>query len=341
VYEIDIANIITKQTNIPIDNLLQNEKINLLNMENELMKRIIGQDDAIKAISKCIRLSRAGLRVHDRPLGVFLMVGGTGVGKTEVAKALSEYLFKNTTNKSNQLLRLDMSEYMEKFSVSRLIGAPPGYVGYEEGGTLTESVRRRPYQVILFDEFEKAHKDISNLLLQVFDDGRLTDSKGKLVDFKNTIILMTSNIITKEYIDKNINTTDSTIKSLEIRKLLSSYFSPEFVNRLDDIIVFNSLNDDHIKQICRIQLNHIISVLTNKNIDITFDYYKIFEWLIRFHSSDMMYGARPIKRLIQSKILDVLATMILEDKIVKGDRIYITIDNNSTDESELSILINK
>lgn len=318
--KMDIAFVVMKQTGIPMGSLLESEKLSLLNMENELSAKVVGQNEAINIISKCIRLSRADLRYHDRPLGVFLMIGTTGVGKTEVAKTLSEYLFKG---KDNNLLRLDMSEYMEKFSVSRLIGAPPGYVGYDEGGALTEVVRSRPYQVILLDEFEKAHPEVSNLLLQVFDEGRLSDSKGRLVDFRNTVIIMTSNLSSKELVEE----TNLANRSSIARNLISEYFAPEFVNRLDDIIIFNKLSQEAIRSICNIQLSKVKQLFNNRDIDLEIDDL-VIDWLTE-HGYDEKFGARPLKRLIQSVILDPFANLILKGDVLSGCKAIIRL--SSTD----------
>jgi ATP-dependent Clp protease ATP-binding subunit ClpB len=328
---IDIAHVITKQTGIPVGALLASEKQSLLNMEAELRTRVLGQDEAIQAICRCIRLSRAGLRYHDRPLGVFLMIGGTGTGKTEIAKALSEYLFHDAN--ATHMLRIDMSEYMEKFSVSRLIGAPPGYVGYDEGGTLTESVRRRPYQVILLDEFEKAHREVSNLLLQVFDEGRLSDSQGRVIDFRNTVIIMTSNLQSQTLLDMKFD--DKASKSSTARKIVSEHFAPEFVNRVDEVIVFDRLSMETIHQIANIQLKKVEKLLSDRQIRIQFS-----DSLLRWISEtgfDPHYGARPLKRLIQRKILNPLATILLEDRLKAGDMVKISMNQDHSEGEESGI----
>ena len=265
--EAEIADIVAKSTGIPVGKLLDFEKKSLLRMEEDLSSSVVGQTGPISVIAKCIRLSRAGLRYHDRPLGVFLFLGSTGIGKTELAKSLAKSLFKDV----NSILRLDMSEYMERHSVSRLIGSPPGYIGYEEGGVLTESVRQKPYQVILLDEFEKSHRDVSNLLLQVFDEGRLRDSKGNVADFKNTVIILTSNLGSDVlYGDHTLNAPEDIGKqrSKAALAIVNSAFSPEFVNRLDDVICFSPLEPDSIRAITQIQLNRVAKLLKEKEITI-------------------------------------------------------------------------
>nr|QFG07010.1 ATP chaperone [Kremastochrysopsis austriaca] len=315
-----IANIVAKSTGIPVGSLLDSEKQDLLHMEDYLRRYVVGQDHALNVIAKCIRLSRAGLRHHDRPLGVFLLLGPTGVGKTELSKALSQFLFKNT----KAMTRIDMSEYMEKFSVSRLIGAPPGYVGYDEGGALTEAVRRKPYQIILLDEFEKAHRDVSNLLLQVFDEGRLTDSQGKLVDFKNTVIILTSNIGSHALYDDSTSAESGGNSHKDAIQLVKAHFSPEFVNRLDDVVVFNRLSLEDTKSICQIQLDKLSELLSSKNLSINISS-TANEYLAKKGFSAQL-GARPLKRLIQKEIMDPLATMILEGKFAEGTTIKIDTD---------------
>jgi len=319
--EEDIAKIVSKWTGIPVSKLLEGEKEKLLRMEERLSKRVVGQDEAIKAVSNAVRRSRAGLQDPQRPIGTFLFLGPTGVGKTELAKALAEFLFDD----EKAIIRIDMSEYMEKHSVSRLIGAPPGYVGYEEGGQLTEAVRRRPYSVILLDEIEKAHPDVFNILLQVFDDGRLTDGKGKTVDFKNTIIIMTSNIGSQYILDENAS--DYEIRS-RVMGLLKEYFKPEFLNRLDDIIIFHRLSSENIKQIIDIQIERLKKLLQERKIEIT-----VTESLKDFlaeNGYDPAFGARPLKRLIQREVQDRLATEILSGKIKDGSKVVIDFDKTKS-----------
>lgn len=311
--ENDIAYIVSKQTGIPVTNLLEDEAKKLLKMEEEFTKKVIGQDKAIEVIANAIRRSRSGIISSQKPIGIFLFLGPTGVGKTYVAKKLAEFLF----NDENALIRIDMSEYMEKHAVSRLIGAPPGYIGYEKGGQLTEAVRRRPYQVILFDEIEKAHPEVLNILLQVFDAGRLTDAQGHVVDFKNTIIIMTSNIASDKLLDE---------KSYEERYILAmqeikNYFKPEFINRIDEIVIFNPLGEKEILQIIDLLLEPIKENLKEKGIEIEFDESsKIF--LLR-KGYDPNFGARPLKRVISRYIENEIAKMIIEGKISKGKKIRV------------------
>ena len=271
-------------------------------MPDILHRRVIGQDDAVDAVSKAILRARAGLKEENKPIGSFIFLGPTGVGKTELAKTLCETLFDSEKN----LIRLDMSEYMEKHSVSRLIGAPPGYVGYEEGGQLTESVRRKPYSVILFDEIEKAHPDVFNILLQLLDDGRLTDNQGRTVDFKNTIIIMTSNLQSDQ---------------------LNSYFRPEFLNRVDDIIIFHHLNINDIKKIVGLTMKGLISKLSDKKISLDISD-KAMEHMAR-ESYDEVYGARPVKRYVQSNLENEIASMIVRGDVHEGETISIDEDENS------------
>ena len=284
-------------------------------MEATLRSKVKGQDAAIASISKCIRLSRAGLRYHDRPLGVFLMIGPTGVGKTELAKALAQFLFQD----KNAMVTIDMSEYMERHSVSRLIGSPPGYVGYEEGGFLTEAVIRKPYTIVLLDEFEKAHKSVSNLLLQVFDEGRLSDSHGRVADFRNSVIIMTSNLGQQELRDyktdqdkaasQGKDTGEPSVDRLTL-ELVNRYFSPEFVNRIDEVVMFQELQLDAVKDICAVQLNRVKTLLAGRGFEMTIT--PAAELWLAESGFSPQFGARPLKRLIQSRILDPLATMILE-----------------------------
>ncbi len=318
----DIAAIVSRWTGIPVTKMLQGEKEKLINLENELHKRVVGQDEAIAALSNAIRRSRAGLSDAKRPVGSFIFLGTTGVGKTELAKALAEFLF----NDENAMIRIDMSEYQERHTVSRLIGAPPGYVGYEESGQLTEAVRRKPYSVILLDEIEKAHADVFNILLQVLDEGRLTDNKGRTADFKNTIIIMTSNI-GSHLIQENLsaagdNYADVLMKTRDqVFELLKKSIRPEFLNRVDEIIMFKPLNRKEIKQIVKIQFNKVCETLANNNIRLSATDDAI-EWLATL-GYDPVYGARPLKRVIQQKILNELSKMILSGQIKENQSILL------------------
>ena len=295
--------------------MMQSEKSKLLHLEEELHKRVVGQDEAIGAVSDAIRRSRAGLQDAKRPIGSFIFMGTTGVGKTELAKALAEYLF----NTEDAMIRFDMSEFQESYSVSRLIGSPPGYVGYDEGGQLTEKVRRKPYSVILFDEIEKAHPDVFNVLLQVLDDGRLTDNKGRVADFKNTIIIMTSNlgsnIIQENYADR-ANYSDMEVferTKAEVTDLLKKTLKPEFLNRIDEIVMFQPLSKREIKAIIDLQLAQLGDMLAQRNIKIEFSKYAMT--LLADLGYDPIYGARPLKRVIQKLILNELSKIILADDI--------------------------
>jgi ATP-dependent Clp protease ATP-binding subunit ClpB len=292
----DVAEIVSRWTGIPVHKMLQSEREKLLNLESELHKRVVGQDDAIAAVSDAIRRSRAGLQDAKRPIGSFIFLGTTGVGKTELAKALAEFLFDN----ENNMVRIDMSEYQERHTVSRLIGAPPGYVGYEESGQLTEAVRRKPYSVVLLDEIEKAHPDVFNILLQVLDDGRLTDNKGRLVDFKNTIIIMTSNVPEGE---------------------LRNHFRPEFLNRIDDIIVFKQLTEEQIVSVVAMQFNKVKEMLQPNGINISMTD-AAMKYMAKI-SYDPQYGARPVKRMMQREMLNELSRMIIADKVNKDKPITV------------------
>ena len=297
----DVAEIVSRWTGIPVHKMMQSEREKLLNLETELHKRVVGQDDAIAAVSDAIRRSRAGLQDSKRPIGSFIFLGTTGVGKTELAKALAEFLFDN----ENNMVRIDMSEYQERHTVSRLIGAPPGYVGYEESGQLTEAVRRKPYSVVLLDEIEKAHPDVFNILLQVLDDGRLTDNKGRLVDFKNTIIIMTSNVPEGE---------------------LRNHFRPEFLNRIDDIIVFKQLTEEQIVSVVAMQFNKVKEMLKPNGIDINMTD-AAMKYMAKI-SYDPQYGARPVKRMMQREMLNELSRMIIADKVNKDKPITVDYDGN-------------
>lgn len=324
----DIAEVISKWTGIPVSRMLQSEREKLLALEDVLHKRVVGQDDAIEAIADAIRRSRAGLQDAKRPIGSFIFLGTTGVGKTELAKALAEFLF----NDENAMVRIDMSEYQEKHTVSRLIGAPPGYVGYEESGQLTEAIRRKPYSVVLLDEIEKAHPDVFNVLLQVLDEGRLTDNKGRTADFKNTIIVMTSNIgshLIQEGINK-INTSNHQPElekiKFDVMELLKQSIRPEFLNRIDEIIMFNPLSKNEIRQIVDIQLEHLRDLLSKNNIQIEATEYAL-DYLAEL-GFDPQYGARPLKRVIQKNILNELSKYILSGKITSDQKIVLDMFDN-------------
>ncbi len=321
VTEEDIAKIVSEWTGIPVSKMLESEKEKLLKMEERLRQRVVGQDEALRAVANAIRRARAGLQDPNRPLGSFIFLGPTGVGKTETARSLAEFLFDD----ENAMIRIDMSEYMEKHSVARLIGAPPGYVGYEEGGYLTEQVRRRPYSVVLFDEIEKAHPDVFNILLQILDDGRLTDSHGRTVDFKNTVIIMTSNI-GSQFITDAARVGDREEVRRRVMDALRGNFKPEFLNRIDEIVIFNPLTREHIKGIIDIQLRRLKERLSERRMDIELterakDY-------IAEVGYDPVYGARPLKRAIQRYILDPLAVEILEGKFKDGDTIVVDYDDS-------------
>ena len=320
----EIAEIVAKWTGIPVNKMLKSERQKILNMESELKKSVIGQSQAIKTISAAIQRSSAGIQDPDRPIGIFMFLGPTGVGKTELAKALSSFLF----NENSSLLRVDMSEYMEKHSVSKLIGSPPGYVGYEDGGFLTEAIKRKPYQVVLLDEIEKAHFDVFNLLLQVFDEGRLSDSKGRVVNFKNTLIIMTSNIGAELLSSSENNFSKEIGISLKERILqkVREKFKPEFLNRLDDIIIFNNLDNSNIEEIVNIQLKKLSKILKEKKIMFTIDS-KAKKWLSEKGYSST-YGARPLKRVIQNSITDLIAKEILSNRLKENENIIITYQNN-------------
>jgi len=317
----DIAEVIAKWTGVPVTKMMQGEREKLLHLEEELHKRVVGQEEAIVAVSDAIRRSRAGLQDPKKPIGSFLFLGTTGVGKTELAKALAEYLFDD----ENAMTRIDMSEYQEKHAVSRLVGAPPGYVGYDEGGQLTEAVRRRPYSVVLLDEIEKAHPDTFNILLQVLDEGRLTDNKGRTADFKNTIIIMTSNMgshLIQESFEKYKDTEEATEKAKEeVLQLLKQTVRPEFINRIDDIVMFTPLTQDNIKQIVRLQLGGIIKLVARENITLEATNEAI-DYLAK-RGYDPQFGARPVKRVIQKEVMNALSKEILQGNIKAGSLVLI------------------
>jgi len=318
----DVAKVVASWTGIPVSRMMESERQKLVKMEERLGQRVIGQEEAVKAVSNAVRRARSGLQDPNRPIGSFIFLGPTGVGKTELARALAEFLFDD----ENAMVRIDMSEYMEKHTVARLIGAPPGYVGYEEGGQLSEAVRRRPYSVVLFDEIEKAHHDVFNVLLQVLDDGRLTDGQGRTVDFRNAVIIMTSNIgspIIQEYFSAgNLTPKEHAEMENKVRMELRAHFRPEFLNRVDDIIIFHSLRRDELMKIIDIQLQRVEKRLEQQNLHITLD--KPAKALLAKEGYDPQFGARPLKRSIQEHLLDPLASQLLEGRFKPGNHIKAT-----------------
>jgi ATP-dependent Clp protease ATP-binding subunit ClpB len=315
----DVAQVVSRWTGVPVDKMLEGEREKLLHMEDELAKRVVGQHDAVVAVSTAVRRARAGLQDPNRPIGSFIFLGPTGVGKTELTKALASFLFDDET----AMVRLDMSEYMEKHSVARLIGAPPGYVGYEEGGALTEAVRRRPYQVVLFDEIEKAHPDVFNVLLQVLDDGRLTDGQGRTVDFKNTLIIMTSNL-GSEFLVMQKEGEDSSAVHDEVMQVVRAHFRPEFLNRVDEIILFNRLRREDMGAIVDIQVKRLQKLLEDRKITLRLDS-KARDWLAA-KGYDPTYGARPLKRVMQKELQDSLAERLLAGEIIDGASVEVSAD---------------
>ncbi|NKK75133.1 ATP-dependent chaperone ClpB [Rhizobium leguminosarum bv. viciae] len=313
----NIAHVVSRWTGIPVDRMLEGERDKLLRMEDELAKSVIGQGDAVQAVSRAVRRARAGLQDPNRPIGSFIFLGPTGVGKTELTKALARFLFDDET----AMVRMDMSEYMEKHSVARLIGAPPGYVGYDEGGALTEAVRRRPYQVVLFDEIEKAHPDVFNILLQVLDDGRLTDGQGRTVDFRNTMIIMTSNL-GAEYLTQLRDGDDSDTVREQVMEVVRGHFRPEFLNRIDEIILFHRLKREEMGAIVDIQLKRLVALLSERKIVIDLDE-EARHWLAN-KGYDPVYGARPLKRVIQKFVQDPLAEQILSGQVPDGSTVTVT-----------------
>ncbi|MBD2385705.1 ATP-dependent chaperone ClpB [Cylindrospermum sp. FACHB-282] len=328
VTEADIAEIVAKWTGIPVNRLLESERKKLLQLESHLHQRVIGQEEAVAAVSAAIRRARAGMKDPGRPIGSFLFMGPTGVGKTELARALAQFLFDS----DDALVRLDMSEYMEKHSVSRLVGAPPGYIGYEEGGQLSEAVRRHPYSVVLFDEVEKAHPDVFNILLQVLDDGRITDSQGRAVDFRNTVIVMTSNIGSEYILDVAGDDSKYEMMQKRVTDALRSHFRPEFLNRVDDIIIFHALNRSEMRHIIRIQLKRVENLLKEQKI--SFDISPAACDHLVEAGYDPVYGARPLKRAIQREIENAIATKLLENTFISGDTIFI-------DKGEIGLTFSK
>jgi ATP-dependent Clp protease ATP-binding subunit ClpB len=324
VTEEDIAEVVSSWTHIPVSRLQEGEREKLVKLEEHLHQRVVGQDEAIKAVSNAVRRARAGLQDPNRPLGSFIFLGPTGVGKTELSRALAEFLFDD----ENAMIRIDMSEYMEKHTVARLIGAPPGYVGYEEGGQLSEAVRRRPYSVILFDEIEKAHQDVFNVLLQVLDDGRITDGQGRTVDFKNTVIIMTSNIGSQFITEEESREARSRL----VMDALRAHFRPEFLNRVDEIIIFDRLSENDLKKIVEIQLKRLSKRLEQQKI--TLDLSDSAKALLAREGYDPVYGARPLRRTIQKEILDPLSIDILEGKVREGQTVHIDAHNGALEFKE-------
>ena len=312
----DIAQVVSRWTGIPVDRMLEGEREKLLHMEDSLGARVIGQAEAVAAVAKAVRRSRAGLQDPNRPIGSFMFLGPTGVGKTELTKSLAQFLFDDET----AMVRLDMSEFMEKHSVARLIGAPPGYVGYDEGGVLTEAVRRRPYQVVLFDEIEKAHPDVFNILLQVLDDGRLTDGQGRTVDFRNAVIILTSNLGAEYLVDLKDGESVELVRG-KVLDMVKGAFRPEFLNRIDEILLFHRLGREHMGSIVDIQFGRLLGLL--KDRDITLDLTpRAREWLAN-EGYDPAYGARPLKRVIQRTVQDELAEEILGGRVTDGSRVLV------------------
>lgn len=322
----DIANIVSKWTGIPVTKLVESEMQKLLRMEDVLHKRLIGQEEAVDTVSDAIRRARSGLKDPKRPIGTFIFLGPTGVGKTELAKTLAEFLF----NDEDAIIRIDMSEYMEKHNVSRLVGAPPGYVGYEEGGQLTEAVRRKPYSVVLFDEIEKAHPDVFNIMLQIFDDGRLTDSKGRTVDFKNTVIIMTSNIgsdiILEDSLNASLNGGNFEETKEKVNAIMREKFKPEFLNRVDETIFFKALNLQQLSAIVEIQMEHLRGLLKEHNI--TFDITEDAKEFLATRGFNPVYGARPLKRVIRQLVENPLSKLLLAQKFIDGDHLTIDVKND-------------
>ena len=324
----DIADIVSKWTGIPVSKMLQSERQKLLHIDEELHKRVVGQNKAVQAVSEAVKRSRAGMGDEKKPIGSFIFLGPTGVGKTELARTLAEYLFDD----EDAMIRIDMSEYMESHTVSRLVGAPPGYVGYEEGGQLTEAVRRKPFSVVLLDEIEKAHPDVFNILLQILDDGRLTDSKGHTVNFKNTIIIMTSNIgaqlIQSEMEKMDDTNSDAVLETLQEKlfQLLKQQVRPEFLNRIDEVILFTPLSREDLEKIVTIQFDLIKKLALRQNINLALEKDALL-WLSNA-GFDPAFGARPLKRIMQRHITNKLSEMILEGTVQEGDSVTVTVKNS-------------
>ena len=324
--EDDIAQVVSKWTGVPVNKLVESETQKLLNMEDILHKRLVGQDEAVERVSDAIRRARSGLKDPKRPIGTFLFLGPTGVGKTELAKSLAEFMF----NDEDALIRIDMSEYMEKHNVSRLVGAPPGYVGYDEGGQLTEAVRRKPYSVVLFDEIEKAHPDVFNIMLQIFDDGRLTDSKGRTIDFKNTLIIMTSNIGSDIILEDSLKSIGETVNfeatKYKVLEILRSKFKPEFLNRIDETIFFKALTLEQLSNIVDIQMEYLRRLL--KEQEITVEITDDAKELLATRGFNPVYGARPLKRVIRQMVENPLSKQILAQKFLRGDKLIIDVKDD-------------
>ena len=315
----EIAEVVGNWTGIPVSRLLEGEMEKLMHMEDRLHERIVGQDEAISVVSNAVRRARAGLQDPNRPIGSFIFLGPTGVGKTELARSLASFLF----NDENAMVRIDMSEYQEKHTVSRLFGAPPGYVGFEEGGQLTEAVRRRPYSVVLFDEIEKAHPEVFNALLQLLDDGRLTDGQGRTVDFRNTVVIMTSNLGSELWVGTNADEDDhKTVTRDQVNKLLQAHFRPEFLNRVDEIVVFHPLTRSDLVEIVDIQLAKVAELLRERNLKLEVDQ-SAREYLAE-EGYDPDFGARPLKRTIQREVQDPLAIKVVSGEITEGDTVHIS-----------------
>ncbi|MEM6432616.1 MAG: AAA family ATPase, partial [Cyanobacteria bacterium P01_D01_bin.115] len=321
VTEEDIAEIISKWTGIPVSKLVASEMEKLLHLEDELHQRVIGQDEAVTAVSDAIQRSRAGLADPNRPIASFIFLGPTGVGKTELAKALASYMFDT----EEAIVRIDMSEYMEKHAVARLIGAPPGYVGFDEGGQLTEAIRRRPYAVILFDEIEKAHPDVFNIMLQILDDGRLTDSQGRTVDFRNCVVIMTSNIGSQYILDLAGDDEKYDLMRDRVMEAMRGQFRPEFLNRVDELIIFHSLRQEQLREIVKLQINRLEQRLGERKMSLTLSE-EALDWVAQV-GFDPVYGARPLKRAIQKELETPMAKGILRGDFVNGDRIYADVEN--------------
>ncbi|KAK9681250.1 hypothetical protein K7432_015692 [Basidiobolus ranarum] len=331
----DIARVISHMTGIPVRNLLKGEREKLLHMEDAMSERVVGQDEAISSVAEAVRLSRAGLQNPSKPIASFLFLGPTGVGKTELCKTIAKFLFDT----ENAIVRVDMSEYMEKFSVSRLIGSPPGYVGHEEGGELTEAVRRRPYAVVLLDEMEKAHRDVSNILLQVLDDGVLTDTKGRKIDFRNTIIIMTSNLGAEALVSDVSKEGEVSVRAKQnVMEAVRHAFAPEFVNRIDEMVIFNRLSKKALRDIVDVRVKEVEERTADRRIKIDVSM-EARDWLGE-HGYDPAYGARPLNRLIQKKLLNPLARLLIDGGVRTGETAKVTVETLPNGETELVVVRN-